>query len=700
MSCVSDNEPSGTPQDEAGAALKIYVAAPSSEDQSRVAITPDESQALWSVEWEDGDALGLCSSGQTDLFTVDVDDTVDGAYAFNGSSSALSARAIYPYSASALSGDSYSFEIGEQICDMDSPLSSLGEIIPLISSEMVDLEQTSPTALMLHIGAALKINLNFSGLDSEASYLIENVTLHNVPTQGSFSISGSAVADDFLATTTGDLSLSVANSPKVEANQIYTLYSSIIPFAVASNGAIELSVTLSSTVGSEQSTITQKYYLANSSGSEVEFARAQYHTLNVNCPLEQGTEATLTATMDGSELSSYTTSESAIDVEGVSFAIFNVGNYSQYGTPPIQFKASLGYLYNLTSLNGLSKVAITYLSSKKCGLTLYVGAEKNPTTTEVTPTQTSDDSYTTLTYAIPSGTTHLTLANKSTSAAYANTIVFTYSSLGETDSLVEATEEESPYSTENAPRWGEIPEFDSSSKYQYVTHTATLNNSVVRNYSLCFDNENRAAAWVAFPYHDCYTGDTSRTEAWGFDPYISEALQANLSSSYSAYNGNSYDRGHQIGSADRLATYEMNAQTFYYSNMTPQNSSVNSGQWSSLESKVRNQVCSDTLYVVTGADLATTLGSSTDADGNECPIPGAYYKVMLRTKSGSSGKAVSECSADELQAIGYWVENVYTGVLPDPVSVSEIEAKTGFTFFPTVPEAVKESCDSSLWTGL
>lgn len=205
---------------------------------------------------------------------------------------------------------------------------------------------------------------------------------------------------------------------------------------------------------------------------------------------------------------------------------------------------------------------------------------------------------------------------------------------------------------------------------------------------------------MAFPYHEVYNGDTSRTDAWGFDPWIESALQADLDSSYADYDGASYDRGHQISSGDRLASYQLNAQTFYYSNMTPQNSSLNRGQWSSLEAKVRAQVCSDTLYVVTGADYITTMGVTTDSSMNECPIPGAYYKVLLRTRSGDSGKAVSECSADELQSIGYWVENIYTGTLPDPVSVSEIEAKTGFTFFPSVPDEAKSSFDVSLWIGL
>ena len=49
---------------------------------------------------------------------------------------------------------------------------------------------------------------------------------------------------------------------------------------------------------------------------------------------------------------------------------------------------------------------------------------------------------------------------------------------------------------------------------------------------------------------------------------------------------------------------EQNKQTFYYTNMTAQYSSLNQGQWNTLESKVQAVATvttgTDTLYVVTG----------------------------------------------------------------------------------------------------
>lgn len=147
--------------------------------------------------------------------------------------------------------------------------------------------------------------------------------------------------------------------------------------------------------------------------------------------------------------------------------------------------------------------------------------------------------------------------------------------------------------------WVELPERKENANYQYVTHYGPLsNNKTVRNYSICFDKTKKAALWVAYPIHNAYlTGSGKRTDAWAFDPIIPIAYQANCIDK--SYRG-SYDRGHQLPSADRLATNELNAQTFYMSNMTPQLNRLNQDMWANLENKVRNNKCSDTLYVVTG----------------------------------------------------------------------------------------------------
>lgn len=135
--------------------------------------------------------------------------------------------------------------------------------------------------------------------------------------------------------------------------------------------------------------------------------------------------------------------------------------------------------------------------------------------------------------------------------------------------------------------------------------------------------------------------------------------------------------------------------------MTPQLNRLNQDMWANLEAKVRTYMCNDTLYVVTGCYYATTSTTTTDKSGMVCPIPTNYFKVLLRTVSGNTGKRIKDCSASELKSIGFWVEQKSYGDIEPPrsicMSVAEIEDKTGFTFFPQVPEEVKQQNNPSQW---
>lgn len=219
---------------------------------------------------------------------------------------------------------------------------------------------------------------------------------------------------------------------------------------------------------------------------------------------------------------------------------------------------------------------------------------------------------------------------------------------------------------------------------------------------MCFDKSKRAANWIAYPLHSCYTGSLKRENNFCYDPDISEAYQAYMGSSY---NGN-YDRGHQLPNADRTCSRAMADQTFYSTNMTPQASQFNQQGWATLEIRLRDSyMCADTLYVVTGAHFGTDWDSSiarstTDREGKVCPTPTHYYKVLLRTKSGRTGKSVTDCTASELKCVCFLYKHVssFSSVTAtDLCSVTDIEGLTGFTFFTNVPNAPKESFSASEW---
>ena len=251
--------------------------------------------------------------------------------------------------------------------------------------------------------------------------------------------------------------------------------------------------------------------------------------------------------------------------------------------------------------------------------------------------------------------------------------------------------------------WAEMPAKMDGANLEYCYHDKLPSNNKLRNYSFCFDREKHCALWVAYPLHECYTeGGGKRTNAWSYDPCcVDDAYEPNLKNAYYPQGGSSYShsRGHQLPSADRLASNEDNATTFYYTNMTPQLQSLNGATWETLEGDLRNKwMCSDTLYVVTGAHFAPGYGYAYDnkGAGKACAVPTHFYKVILRTKKGDSGKWVGNCSANELKCVGFWFEH-QGGAARQTMSVAEIEKKTGLTFFTNIKNAPKTTYNASEW---
>lgn len=249
--------------------------------------------------------------------------------------------------------------------------------------------------------------------------------------------------------------------------------------------------------------------------------------------------------------------------------------------------------------------------------------------------------------------------------------------------------------------WAEMPLVKENDGNLYVTHMTKASGKTMRNYSMCYDPDVKAALWIAYPLHDCYTRKAvDRTDAWGYDPLIPAKYQVNMEKGMS----NGYDRGHQVASADRLASYDMNSQTFYYTNMTAQvGAGMNQDIWNNLENMIRNEyICRDTLYVVTGCVMTTEDDTQVkwvnNRNGGQVAVPKAYFKVLLRTKSGNTGKAVDNSNA---MTIGFWYENrrysYSTPRVSDVKSVDEIERLTGFTFFPQISDEVKETKDLARW---
>ena len=228
------------------------------------------------------------------------------------------------------------------------------------------------------------------------------------------------------------------------------------------------------------------------------------------------------------------------------------------------------------------------------------------------------------------------------------------------------------------PAWMELPQVKEGDKY-YI-HTAPIGQVNYRNYSFVYDADALVAPWVAYPLCDLYTKNTvKRSDNWVVDPFVPVQADVTAGSSY-AFSSNGYDRGHQIASADRLASSVMNQQTFYWTNVTPQLSNFNQGIWEKLEEQVREWSKSsngtDTLYVVTGCVVGESAKKVSDHNGKQVSVPDAYYKALLRVSKGAYLGA------------GFYMEHKnYSDKKFENYSCSlaELEEKVGMKFFVNLP---------------
>jgi endonuclease G len=125
------------------------------------------------------------------------------------------------------------------------------------------------------------------------------------------------------------------------------------------------------------------------------------------------------------------------------------------------------------------------------------------------------------------------------------------------------------------------------------------------------------------------------------------------------------------------------AESFYYSNMSPQEPGFNRGIWSKLEQLVRTwAVDNEAVYVVTGPILEEGLKR---IGPDSVAVPKYYYKVILDNRQPSIkgiGFILPNCGSSE--PLGNFA-----------VSIDSVEAVTGIDFFYKLPDSCENKVEKS-----
>lgn len=202
-----------------------------------------------------------------------------------------------------------------------------------------------------------------------------------------------------------------------------------------------------------------------------------------------------------------------------------------------------------------------------------------------------------------------------------------------------------------------------------VSHTA---------YQLVYSEEHEQAVWVAYELTDPETrGPEERASGFYEDPAVSTG-----SATDADYAGSGFDRGHLAPAGDMTWSPKAMVESFYYSNMSPQQPSFNRGIWKKLETMVRawgQQY--ESVFVVTGP----VLEAGTPVIGpNKVSVPSYYYKVVFRQ------------SGTDCKTIGFLMPNASSSepILSFSVTIDEIERRTGIDFFYALPDELENRLES------
>lgn len=220
---------------------------------------------------------------------------------------------------------------------------------------------------------------------------------------------------------------------------------------------------------------------------------------------------------------------------------------------------------------------------------------------------------------------------------------------------------------------------DISSGFNFLP-TSTTNAIVVHdNYILSYVENYEQAEWVAYELKKgrYRTGDFQR-------PYFIEDPKVKSGSAdWKNYRKSGYDKGHLCPAGDMKFSKAAFEDTFFTSNISPQDHDFNCGIWSRLEQKVRYWANKyDGLYVVTGGVLTKNLQTIGSED---VAVPEYFYKVLV-SKSNGNYKMIGFLLPNEDSQ-----KSLYEFVVP----VDEIESKTGIDFFPKLDDAIENQLEKS-----
>lgn len=238
--------------------------------------------------------------------------------------------------------------------------------------------------------------------------------------------------------------------------------------------------------------------------------------------------------------------------------------------------------------------------------------------------------------------------------------------------------------------WLELPAFSEDPEHFFVSHYTDEYWGKQRNYSLFWDLNRQIPIWVAYPLNERLIGKGKRSGAWQYDKFMSSKKQPNLKRTYLEGSVDGYIRGHLCPSNDRMRP-GMNEQTFFFTNMAPQDPYLNGGLWAWLEEHVQQLALSaQDAWVITGCIDTDCSNWVTDVTGKPIAVPEAFFKAVLLKYQDDAG------TGEHYEARAWIVENRSYGfsgfkqkASALEISIDRLEEIIGLDLYPNLVRLIE-----------
>lgn len=219
----------------------------------------------------------------------------------------------------------------------------------------------------------------------------------------------------------------------------------------------------------------------------------------------------------------------------------------------------------------------------------------------------------------------------------------------------------------------EIPLMGKQCPEQLIRH---YSYTVSYNHELCIPN------WVAWELNaEKLVERESRNKHFLPDPQ----LPLNMAVTTDEYKNSGWDRGHMCPAGDNKYHWRAMDACFYMSNICPQNSNLNRGDWKELEEACRVWAAREPVYIVCGPVLYRKPKYGYIGQTFRIRIPDAFFKVVL-----------TGLHSGHPRAIGFLFKNEAGNRKLDKYvnTVDEIERITSMDFFSALPDDMEEQIES------